>query len=157
MAGGGQIDEYWGGAYAQPRFLATWTLLAKFRRVPTVYFGVGLDQLATRMGRFLALAALGYADLLSFRDHGTYELLQSLGLRKPGNVHADPAFGLAGVPRKEFVASGRVVISPICHVAGQVRPTKSTRATCMSWRGTGSRYPRRFDSALCLHADFHGP
>ena len=114
MAGGGQIDEYWGGAYAQPRFLATWTLLAKFRRVPTVYFGVGLDQLATRMGRFLVLAALGHANLLSFRDHGTYELLQSLGLRKPGNVHADPAFGLAGVPRKEFVASGRVVISPIC-------------------------------------------
>ena len=113
MAGGGQIDDYWGGAYVQPRYLVTWTLLAKLRRVPTAYFCVGLDQLATRMGGFLALAALGQADLLSFRDHGTYGLLKGRGLRKPGRVDADPAFGLAGVSRKTE-ASGRIVISPIC-------------------------------------------
>ncbi len=48
-----------GWSYAQPRYLVTWTLLAKLRRLPTAYFCVGLDQLATRMGGFLALAALG--------------------------------------------------------------------------------------------------
>ena len=81
MSGGGQIDDYWGGSYAQPRYLVTWTLLAKLRRLPTAYFCVGLDQLATRVGGFLALAALGWADLLSFRDHGTYELLKRRGLQ----------------------------------------------------------------------------
>ncbi len=114
MAGGGQIDDYWGGAGEQPRFLATWTLLARLRRVPVAYFCVGLDQLATRAGRWLTLLGLRSADFLSFRDVGTLELLRQMGLHKPGRVYADPAFGIAHAPGANPAPHRRLLLSPIC-------------------------------------------
>jgi polysaccharide pyruvyl transferase WcaK-like protein len=114
MAGGGQVDDYWGGAGEQPRFLATWTVLARLRRVPAAFFCVGLDQLSTRTGRWLSLLGLRSAAFLSFRDAGTRDLLRQMGLRKPSAVYADPAFGLLGPAQSSFRPLRRVVVSPIC-------------------------------------------
>ena len=114
MAGGGQVDDYWGGAGEQPRFLATWTTLARLRRVPAAFFCVGLDRLATRTGRWLSLLSLRNAAFVSFRDEGTRDLLRQMGLRKPSAVYADPAFGLPGPVQTAFVPRRRVVVSPIC-------------------------------------------
>ena len=114
MAGGGQVDDYWGGAGEQPRFLATWTVLARIRRVPAAFFCVGLDRLATRVGRWLSLLALRNAAFVSFRDVGTRDLLRQMGLKKPSAVYADPAFGLPRSAQVGFVSQRRVLVSPIC-------------------------------------------
>lgn len=114
MAGGGQVDDYWGGAGEQPRFLATWTVLARLRRVPAAFFCVGLDRLATRTGRWLSLLSLRNAAFVSFRDEGTRDLLRQMGLRRPSAVYADPAFGLPASVQTAFLPRRRVVISPIC-------------------------------------------
>ena len=138
MAGGGQVDDYWGGAGEQPRFLATWTVLARLRRVPAAFFCVGLDQLSTRTGRWLSLLGLRSAAFLSFRDEGTRDLLRQMGLRKPSAVYADPAFGLPGPTQSNFEHFRRVVVSPICK---------------KSWPGASDEQYERYLRELAQYAE----
>jgi polysaccharide pyruvyl transferase WcaK-like protein len=114
MAGGGQVDDYWGGVGEQPRSLATWSLLARLRRIPVAFLSVGVDQLASRLSRQLVLFALRRASLLSFRDEGSCRLLADMGLRRRSEVYPDPAFGATRGISGARAARTRVLLSPIC-------------------------------------------
>jgi polysaccharide pyruvyl transferase WcaK-like protein len=118
VSGGGQIDDYWGGPWAQPFRLLLWSASARRHRVPVAFMGVGLDELATRLGAWFSVLALRMARFRAFRDSGSLDALQSMGLKAPSIVCPDPAFGLRALP----LAIGRkdtpyVVISPIARSA----------------------------------------
>ena len=115
MAGGGQIEDFWGGLGSRPRILFTWTGLARMLGIPVAYFGVGVDQLIGPASRMLVVNALRLATMRSFRDGGSVELLRRAGLRGRSRVDPDPALGIdarAMVPGPA-ISDGRIVISPV--------------------------------------------
>ena len=115
MAGGGQIEDFFGGTGSQPRVLFTWTGLARMHGIPVAYFGVGVDQLIEPASRMLVVNALRLATMRSFRDGGSVELLRHAGLRARSRVDPDPALGIdarAMVPGPT-ISDGRIVVSPV--------------------------------------------
>jgi polysaccharide pyruvyl transferase WcaK-like protein len=139
MAGGGQVDDYWGGAGEQPRHLATWSLLSTLRRVPAAFLCVGVDQLASPLSRRLVLFALRRAALLSFRDDGSRRLVAQLGLNRRCEVFPDPAFGTARAVVDRGTARKRILVSPICR---------------RSWPGASAPQHERYldELAACVRA-----
>ncbi len=151
ISGGGQLDDFWGGAWAHPFTLFVWVGLARLRGAKVAIVGVGLDRLSTRLSRFFALSALRLAHYLSFRDAGTLAGLEKLGLRAPSKLCPDLAFSLdtgrAGAAAPQ--ATGPfVVISPISEDtwshdsdARHIAYLKQLVAACvwLSQRGIGLR------------------
>lgn len=116
VSGSGQIDDFWGGPWEQPLRLLAWSSAARRQRKPVAYFGVGVDQLLTTMGRRLCLAALGRAQMRVVRDPGSLAALRQLGFEGACEVAPDPAFHLEAPPA-DGVASGFAVVSPIARSA----------------------------------------
>lgn len=118
VSGGGQIDDYWGGPWAQPFRLLLWSASARRHSVPVAFMGVGLDELSARLSAWFALRALRMAQFRAFRDSGSLDTLESMGLTAASIVCPDPAFGLRPLP---LSVGGKdipfVVISPISRSA----------------------------------------
>lgn len=70
--------------------------LARLAGVPVVYHAVGAGPIETGLGRWLIRASANQAASVSVRDSESQALLRSIGVRKPIQVVADPAFGLKG-------------------------------------------------------------
>jgi polysaccharide pyruvyl transferase WcaK-like protein len=116
VAGGGQLDEDWGGPWSHPFALWRWTALAKLRGCRIAIASVGWGNLVSATGRRLAAGALGRADYLSFRDAGSAAQAASLGIIDSGNVVPDIALALplpAGLVQVANRGLSRIGVSPI--------------------------------------------
>lgn len=149
VSGGGQLDDYWGGAWQQPYALALWTSLARLHGVRVAVLGVGLDRLSTRLSRFFTRTALDLAQFRSFRDPGTLAALRADGFRRPARVCPDLAFGLPPALVGAARAPGGppfAVVSPISDKVwlGAARSrydayVEALAAACGSLAGAGLR------------------
>ncbi len=115
ISGSGQIDDFWGGPWAQPFRLMAWSFAARSQGKKVVVFGVGVDELRTRLGGWFCIRALNCASICVVRDSGSRDALRRLGYRRAIDVCADPAFHLDvktafGAPS---APSSFAVISPI--------------------------------------------
>jgi polysaccharide pyruvyl transferase WcaK-like protein len=115
LSGGGQLDEFWGGAWNHPLQLSVWTRLARLNGVPVAALGLGMDVLETRAARRFCVAAMRAANVRAFRDSGTAAAMESFGLGPPIDVIPDLAFGLPAVPVSRDPGDG--VRSPLIAVA----------------------------------------
>jgi polysaccharide pyruvyl transferase WcaK-like protein len=116
VSGSGQIDDFWGGPWEQPFRLLAWTSAAQRQHKPAAVFGVGVDQLLTRLGTAFCKQALQRAQMRVLRDAGSLDALRAMGLQADTDVCPDPAFHL--LPPPAHAASGRfAVISPIARNA----------------------------------------
>ena len=115
VSGGGQIEDFWGGAWQQPLRLLSWCASARLRGKPTAGFALGVDELRTRLGIFFSIRALNTMRYLSFRDAGSLQFLNREGLSAAAAVCPDPAFGYAvPAPIEREASAGRfAVISPM--------------------------------------------
>ncbi|MBN1559409.1 polysaccharide pyruvyl transferase family protein [candidate division KSB1 bacterium] len=115
MSGGGQLDDYWGGAWGHPFVLLRWSLLARLARTKLAYLSVGADSVRSRLSRCFIKMALSLADYRSFRENRTREFVEGLGLRKDNHVYPDLAYSLPVERKNAIVTKGplRVGISPI--------------------------------------------
>lgn len=95
VSGGGQLDDFWGGAWSHPFAMFIWSALARLCGVRVAFVGVGMDRLSNPLSRFFALSALRLAHYRAFRDAGTLAALKSLGLRASSLLCPDLAFSLA--------------------------------------------------------------
>lgn len=120
VSGSGQIDDFWGGPWEQPFRLLAWASAARAQGKPVAFFGVGVDQLTTKTGTWLALAAMKRAQLRVLRDPGSLRALQELRFPEPCDVCPDPAFhldtGHLGAPPASD-GPPFVVLSPIARNA----------------------------------------
>jgi len=112
ISGSGQIDDFWGGPWAQPYNMMMWSWLARRQNKPVAVFGVGVDELSTRLGERFCLRTLNAAQLCVVRDPGSRDALEKMGYRLPVDVCADPAFHLSG-SGKQPDDPPYAVISPI--------------------------------------------
>jgi polysaccharide pyruvyl transferase WcaK-like protein len=94
FTGGGQLDDFWGGAWTLPFWILTWTAAARIRGVRVLFHAVGYDRLTSRASRVLALIALRLAHYRSFRDAESASMTQAIGLSGACDVIPDLAFAL---------------------------------------------------------------
>ncbi|HTR21212.1 MAG TPA: polysaccharide pyruvyl transferase family protein [Gemmatimonadales bacterium] len=97
-AGGGQLDDSWGGAWGHPYALARWAWLARRRRVPFVMLSVGFGQAASWLSRAFLRYAVNRSHYCSLREEASRELVRDLGVRVPLSVVPDLAFALRKAP-----------------------------------------------------------
>lgn len=112
FSGGGQLDDFWGGAWQVPFWLWFWVACARLRRLPVGFLGVGLDRLSSRASRWFTLAAVRGARYCVLRDDESRQLLVRSGLQRPCDVCPDLAFGLPppGARAPEMPPQDRFVI-----------------------------------------------
>ena len=113
ISGGGQLDDFWGGAWAHPWSMLVWTALARRYGIPVVFLAVGLDGLKSPLSRRFSLLALKMATRRLFRDVRSLEELQAKGLDEPSSVCPDLAFSLNVEKQTPGLRQSFAVISPI--------------------------------------------
>jgi polysaccharide pyruvyl transferase WcaK-like protein len=85
VAGGGQLDDFFGGPFGQPYALFRWGLLARSVGARFCFASVGTGTLSTLASRWFVRRALSLADYRSFRDDRSRELVGA-----PALTHLDP-------------------------------------------------------------------
>jgi polysaccharide pyruvyl transferase WcaK-like protein len=121
IAGGGQLDEEWGGPWGHPYSLMKWSLLSSLARRPTAFLSVGACSMRSRLAKFFIRNALSLASYRSYRDAESLRLALALTPRAEGAVVPDLAFSLvrtlSGRSRIDDRAPLSVAVSPIafCH------------------------------------------
>ena len=128
VAGGGQLDEEWGGSWGHPYALMKWTVLARLAGDKVAFLSVGgcrINALATK--QFLRVA-LSLARYRSYRDQGSRELALGISRHADGPVVPDLAFGFPFI-RQELVSGIkdkrlRVGLSPIAFARPGLWPTE---------------------------------
>lgn len=104
VGGGGLFHDYWGvdpgtlltDRHWGPVYFATPALLAMLHEKPLMLYAVGVGPLLSEHARKLTRAACDAANLVTVRDAGSKELLESIGVAADKvTVTADPAFAFA--------------------------------------------------------------
>lgn len=75
VAGGGQLDDFWGGALGHPYVLWRWAHRARTIGARYVVLSVGTGTLDTSFSKLFVRNALRMADYRSFRDAGSRALV----------------------------------------------------------------------------------
>lgn len=119
VAGGGQIDDRWGGAFSHPYSLWKLSVIARKVRVPYLVLSVGMDSLDAPLSRYFTRRMLEHSAYRSYRDEGTRERVAALPLLHPGPVVPDLAFSHPKVRTTPRVPGQpgplRVGVSPIAY------------------------------------------
>jgi polysaccharide pyruvyl transferase WcaK-like protein len=106
-SGGGQLDDYWGGAWAHPYTLLRWGILSRLRGTTFSFVSVGAGPLDARMSRFFIRQALSLAKYRSFRDEPSKKFMRKCGFDRDDPVYPDLAFSLpVNVEKKPLPAPG---------------------------------------------------
>ena len=92
FSGGGQLDDYWGGAWGHPYALLKWSVLARLRGARPIFLSVGFGTLDSRLSRLFTRAALSLAKYRSYRDGGSRDLMRGAGFRRNDPVYPDLAY-----------------------------------------------------------------
>lgn len=119
ISGGGQIDDYWGGAWAQPFTLALWTTLARLRGRRVIALGIGGWTLKQRLSRVFIRRALRNAEARSFRDTRSRDFVEALGVTGPNEVVPDLAFGYPVGNRPRPATRVGVPVLGICPITAE--------------------------------------
>ncbi len=122
VAGGGQLDDFFGGALGQPYALLRWGLLARSVGARFLFASVGTGTLSAA-SRWLVLRSLRLAGYRSYRDDRSRELLAAPALTRSDPTVPDLAYGLqvlpAPPPARERLTIG---LSPMAYGDGRQWP-----------------------------------
>lgn len=92
VSGGGQLDDYWGGAWGHPYSLLKWAIIAKTRNVRYLFLGVGTCTFESKLSRIFIRQALKMASYRSYRDQKSKMLLETMSFTRNDQVGPDLAF-----------------------------------------------------------------
>ena len=126
VAGGGQLDDYWGGAWGHPYTLLKWGLMARAAGVRYVFLSVGTCTLESRLSVLFVACALRLACYRSYRDHRSKQLLDRMRFTCADPVVPDLAFSHelppCPVTRPERGETPVVAVSPIAYLSSHSWP-----------------------------------
>ncbi|HKA89878.1 MAG TPA: polysaccharide pyruvyl transferase family protein [Haliangiales bacterium] len=128
VAGGGQLDDFWGGAFGHPYALLRWGQLARRAGARYVILSVGTGSLTAPLSARFVRRALALADYRSFRDGRSRELVGDPGLVRDDPIVPDLAYGLplGPTPAAAPAATARptVGVSPMAFADPRFWPEK---------------------------------
>ncbi len=127
IAGGGQLDEEWGGSWGHPYALAKWSVLGRAAGSSVVFLSVGACRIESQLTRLFLKVALLLACYRSYRDEESRRLALGITPRADGPVVPDLAFSLPSPSIEPATRSGsavlRVGVSPIAYGHASLWPT----------------------------------
>lgn len=133
IAGGGALDDFWGGPWGHPWTLFKFACLSRVYRVPFVFVSVGMCSLNHPLSRRFAGWALRLAEYRSFRDHTSQAAVRAMFPRLESTVSPDLAYGY-GVPerppaRNDGSSASRlhIAVSPIAFCDPRAWPVRSAQ------------------------------
>ena len=132
VAGGGQLDEEWGGAWGHPYALFKWAWAARLAGRPLVFLSVGVCKLESPLGRWFCARALNSACMVSIRDPWSKSFVESRLHYHGASLAPDLAFSLPlSLPDSHLPAVDNLTIgiSPIAYGQSNVWPTKDQAAS----------------------------
>jgi polysaccharide pyruvyl transferase WcaK-like protein len=95
VAGGGQLLDFWGGAFTHPYWLLKYAVLARLARTELIFLSVGAGPLDSRLSRLFCRAALWLSSYRSYRDESSKQFVRSrVGFRRDDPVYPDLAYSL---------------------------------------------------------------
>lgn len=127
VAGGGQLDDYWGGAWGHPFTLLKWACMSRLAGTPIVVLSVGYGTCPSALSRLFLRGMLSLTAYRSFRDQRTGRYVRQLLGFPSAAVVPDLAFSLPVVRRQRTQAvSPQIVvgISPIAFADPRSWPEK---------------------------------
>ena len=114
VSGGGQLDDYWGGAFQHPYTLLIWGLLARIKKVKYLFVSVGAGPLDAFFSKIFDRWALSLATYRSYRDLASKIYMEKVGFKhRDDPIYPDLAFSLekTGYERRLFSdTDGQLVI-----------------------------------------------
>jgi polysaccharide pyruvyl transferase WcaK-like protein len=130
VAGGGQLDEFWGGPLGHPYSLWRWSRQARRVGARVVVLSVGTGVLDTALGRYFVRGTLAGAAYVSLRDAGSRQMLGASSPAAAAPIVPDLAYAVpvppaAARPRQPAgAASGRAVValSPLSYCDPRIWP-----------------------------------
>lgn len=127
-AGGGQLDDEWGGAWAHPYALLKWALLSRAAGTPFIALSVGASPPRSVLSRWFMRWALRLACYRSYRDQRSKALLRDLPFTHGDRCVPDLAFSLPREGARPGVTNSkdmlrRVGVSPIAYAHPRYWPT----------------------------------
>ncbi|MCX6050513.1 MAG: polysaccharide pyruvyl transferase family protein [Chloroflexi bacterium] len=94
ICGGGQLDDYWGGAWGLPYMILKWSLLAKLRGAQLKFVSVGAGPIDALLSRIFFKSALALANYRSYRDVESKQYMAGVGFKRNDPVYPDLAHSL---------------------------------------------------------------
>lgn len=131
ISGGGQLSDDWGTPWDHPYSLLKWMTCARLAGTRVYVVSVGAGPIRKPLSGTLLHWALRAANYRSYRDTGSYVLLQKSGFTRLDPVYPDLAFSLpalgpaAAAPQAASSAGGRplrVGISPMAYFYPKAGP-----------------------------------
>jgi polysaccharide pyruvyl transferase WcaK-like protein len=130
VAGGGQLDDEWGGPWGHPYVLWKWSLLCSLTGTEFRLVGVGYSELHHRLSRWFVRQTLKRCTTSSFRDSRSSQLSRALFESNRYTIVPDMAFGYA-LPILPTQAVGEfydIGISPIAYKSEHYWPDMDVAA-----------------------------
>ncbi|MDQ3248389.1 MAG: polysaccharide pyruvyl transferase family protein [Chloroflexota bacterium] len=130
ISGGGQLDDYWGGAWSHPYALLKWSILAKVRGAKLLFVSIGAGPITAQLSRLFCRRALTLADYRSYRDGDSKAYMAQLGFQGDDPVYPDLAYSLqvedeSPVQRRRL-AHPVVGVGPIAYFDPRVWPQRNS-------------------------------
>jgi polysaccharide pyruvyl transferase WcaK-like protein len=94
VAGGGQLGDYFGGAWGFPYTIFKWSLMARARGAKLAFLSVGAGPIGSPLSKLFFRWSLSMASYRSFRDESSRTLIESLGVSRENHVFPDLVHGL---------------------------------------------------------------
>lgn len=95
VSGGGQLDDYWGGAWGHPFTLLRWCSIAKLTDTPFLIVSVGAGPIDRPLSKLFTRITLALAEYRSYRDKNSKKYIEEVvGFERDDFVYADLAFSL---------------------------------------------------------------
>jgi polysaccharide pyruvyl transferase WcaK-like protein len=94
ISGGGQLDDYWGGAWRHPFALFKWSVMARVLRKTVIFLSVGVGSVTSSLSRFFIKKSLSLANYRSYRDQYSRQFVVNMGVKGENHVYPDLAFSL---------------------------------------------------------------
>lgn len=120
VSGGGQLDDYWGGAFRHPYALLKWGLIARAVGARFIFLSVGTSSLSPLSKLFIHWA-LKLADYRSYRDEVSKAMLANMPCTWNDMVYPDLAFSytknVAQTNRQQIKSRPLVGVSPIAYLS----------------------------------------
>jgi polysaccharide pyruvyl transferase WcaK-like protein len=122
VSGGGQLDEFWGGAWAHPYTLFKWAALSRLTRTKVAFLSVGAGTVSSPVSQWFLRQALRMSNYRSYRDTGSKEIVRDC-LKFDRNDPVVPDMAYAYPVSTPITASshntGRLIVAvglmPYCH------------------------------------------